>query len=606
MRYSTSRHIGKLVPAVLFTTGSWFAYGELGPVMNGPVMNWPAAVAVGVGVMSATAALSSGCALIAASLEFVGAHMPRGNKGTAKWACWWSLRKDILHAGWGPYWGTYARGIINRGKPIFAEHTAPAAIFGTTGAGKDVGHVIPNIMSIPHSKFIPDFKAATYRMVKDALEERGETVRIVDIGGVCEGVSTDSSNLSQILIDDFIRPSGLMDVEADALELADQLYPKPEGGSKEDPFWRESTHDVLKMSFIQPILVHGLKANLGHSYQLAGNRIRLLQEMQWVCGQLEDKNGDPLPAMPIEASPWIEIHDSGESERFIAQYRSDAEELVDLLKSNGQGNMALSLLRGTKNALKVFSPSSRAYKSFSHSTFHFDEMKQENKKVNAIFVLDSSRPNQQSKILGAYEWAALTTWKRHKNKHVPVHLIANEATNAKVEQLPSLLTWAREYNIILSIYIQSPDAFRSTYGDKAFGTLMSETEIKLFLPGQRAPEMLELIEKLLGEQSIISKSYNGNRDEFGIHGFGYQEDAKPLMSKREIAETKKGILFLKKNPPVLVNLPPYAAISPWRKQVGINPFYGKPFLQKIRLRLGKRKGNIFYRLSQLFRKGSQS
>lgn len=605
MKYSTSRHIGQLVPVALLGTGSYLAYAELGPAMDGvTVVSWPAAIAAGMGVISAAAGLSSSCALIAAMLETAETFIPRG-KGTAKWARWKDLKKDILHAGWGPYWGTYAHGFINRGKPIFAEHTAPAAIFGNTGSGKDIRHVIPNIMTIPHSKFIPDFKFATCHMVKDALEERGETVHVVDVGGKGKGKFTDAYNLLETLIDGFATPGGLMDVDADALELAEQLYPKPDGGSSEDPFWRESTHDVLKMSFIQPILFHGLKGNLGHSNQLVGNRLAFLQEMQWVCGQLKDKDGNLQPAMPIEDGPWVELHDPDEVERFIEKYRSDAAELVDLF-SGDQGNMDKALLRGTKNALKPFSPASRAYKAISHSTFRFSDMRKGDKAVNVIVALDSSRLKQQSKINAALQWAAKKEWERHENQHVPVHLIGNEITNSKLDELPSFLTWAREYNIIISLYIQSPDAFRLAYGDKAFGTLLSEAEIKLFLPGQRSLEIQELIETLLGEESYTSKSYNGNYDEFGLQGFGYQEDVKPLMSKREISETDKGILFFKNHAPTAVNLPVYAAIDPIRDQIADNPFYGKPFLQKVKLRLGDRKGSIFYRLSQLFKKGGRS
>ena len=50
-------------------------------------------------------------------------------------------------------------------------------------------------------------------------------------------------------------------------------------------------------------------------------------------------------------------------------------------------------------------------------------------------------------------------------------------------------------------------------------------------------------------------------------------------------ESDLGLLFVRRKPPVQVDPVSYAEIDPWRKQVGINPFHGKPFLKKIKIRL---------------------
>ena len=108
--------------------------------------------------------------------------------------------------------------------------------------------------------------------------------------------------------------------------------------------------------------------------------------------------------------------------------------------------------------------------------------------------------------------------------------------------------------------------------------------------------MLQLIARLLSERAIITETHNGNRDEFGVQGFGLQEDAKPLMTEDEIRRTDKTILFIGANRPILTSLPPIASIAPWRMQIGINPFFGKPFLKRVSLRIGNRDGQIIARL----------
>jgi hypothetical protein len=69
------------------------------------------------------------------------------------------------------------------------------------------------------------------------------------------------------------------------------------------------------------------------------------------------------------------------------------------------------------------------------------------------------------------------------------------------------------------------------------------------------------------------------------------------MTADEIRRTDKAILFIRGNRPVLTDLPPIAAIHPWRKQIGNNPFYGKPFLLPIKLRIGSRKPPLLVRIA---------
>jgi type IV secretion system protein VirD4 len=219
-------------------------------------------------------------------------------------------------------------------------------------------------------------------------------------------------------------------------------------------------------------------------------------------------------------------------------------------------------------------------------------------------VADASRIKAQKPVLSLIQWCMFQELKRHQNKHRPVYLIADEATNFKIHDLGSLLTWGRGYGLRLHLVIQSFSAFRQVYGSDTLKTLLSETEIKQFLAGQREPETLKMIEEILGEQSIISKNHSGKNDSggFGMDGFSYQENGKPLMTADEVRRTDKSILIIRKNKPMLTDLPPIAAIAPWRTQIDINPFHGKPFLKPIKLRLKRHKKSIVSKVHSIFRK----
>ena len=98
-----------------------------------------------------------------------------------------------------------------------------------------------------------------------------------------------------------------------------------------------------------------------------------------------------------------------------------------------------------------------------------------------------------------------------KTKKQPVYAILDEATNYKIFGLEDLLTWGRSYGLRNILIFQSLTAFEKTYSQSALETLLSESEIKQFLPGQRSPKVLDLISKLLGKESLMNASLSMNK-----------------------------------------------------------------------------------------------
>lgn len=292
--------------------------------------------------------------------------------------------------------------------------------------------------------------------------------------------------------------------------------------------------------------------------------------------------------MPIEDSPWITQHDPEDVENYTSFYRGLATKVADLLAQE-DSRAAESFLTGAQQALVRYNITTRAHKTTKRSSFRFSDLKEGDAPTTVFLIADPSRTEAQKDVLGLTQWSMLQELKRHPNKKRPVYVIANEATNFQIQGMSSLLTWGREFGIRLHIIIQSLSAFRRVYGPDTLNTLMSETEIKQFLSGQREPETLEMIEKMLANQSVIARGRRGGkRDDGGrIEGKDYREDARPLMTADEIRRTDKTILIIRKNKPMLVDLPPIAAIAPFRRMIDINPFHGKPFLRPIKLRLNR-------------------
>jgi type IV secretion system protein VirD4 len=89
---------------------------------------------------------------------------------------------------------------------------------------------------------------------------------------------------------------------------------------------------------------------------------------------------------------------------------------------------------------------------------------------------------------------------------------------------------------------------------------------------------------MLGDQTVMATGTSRAIDQFGLNE-NLSEAARPLATPDEIRRMQQGILFVRQCRPILFEPVSYAEIEPWRSQVGINPFHGKPFRKKIKLRL---------------------
>lgn len=307
--------------------------------------------------------------------------------------------------------------------------------------------------------------------------------------------------------------------------------------------------------------------------------------------------------MPIQESPWVDRHDAEDVANYTAYFRNIATGVADLLEVS-DSRTADSFLTGAQQALARFNITTRAHKTTRRSTFRFAEQKEGKRPTTVFIMLDPNKVNAQAPVLGLIQFCMLHELKRHPNKHRPVYLLADEATNIPWSGLGSLLTWSRAYGLRMIFYFQNFPAFREAHGENTLQTLLSECEIRLFLNGQRNPETLSLVEKMLAEYSLVTQGNRGSQASgpFGLDGYDYREDGRPLLTADEIRRTEKSILFIRGNRPLLVDTPSIAAIAPWRTQVGISPFYGKRYLRPVELSIKGRDGWLVTRLMRaLFR-----
>ena len=593
MAYRGYKKRGKTGTNIIGCVGCWYLWQEFGAIEYGTSINFISAIAAFVFFAAGSALLAEGLWYVGDYLDHIKVKIPIGNKGSASWVK--SLRelgKDVTLTRWAPYWGKF------KGRAVMADYASNALTIGPPGTGKGVGVIQPTTLSIHEDKIVIDFKGENTCVLADALRKRGETVRVLNLGDQLSEIigPSDEYNPLCLIADNFQRPGGLLDISDDVEEMSLQLYAEPNSGGGDDKYFRDGSRNKIGFAANTCVLIDGPQATLGDMAKLLSDRESLLKHALWACGKLPQKSEhdteeETYSIMPIEDSPWAELHTPEDVTAFCTYYRSMADGIASLLKQS-ESKTADSFLTGAQQALSRYNVATRAHKHTQRSSFRFSELKEGDNATTVFIIADPSRINAQKGPLALIQWCAFQELKRHPNKHRSVYVLADEAANFVIHDLQSLLTWGRAFGIRLHIVLQSFSAFRSAYSKETLETLLGQTEIKQFLPGQSEPEALDIIEKMLAEQSIISKSNSGNTDApgSGLSGFGYNEEAKPLMSRDEIRRTDKTILIIRRNNPMLVDLPPIAAIWPFRNQIGINPYHGKKFLRRVVLRLRRRSG----------------
>lgn len=515
---------------------------------------------------------------LAGLIDWLGARQVTGKHGTAHWATWKHLKAECKHTRTSLFWGRLAKSK----KVIFSDFVSNAMCVAPAGSGKGIFIVITSIFAIRASKVIADFKGELVCVTKKALEKRGEIVRVLNPGNLWSDIigQSDQYNPLDIITDDLYRPGGLRDVPDDLREMTSQIYPEPEGGGSENTYWREGSRRAIADAILIEVMLEGYDATLSSVALLIEDRQSFEYHLRWIVGI--DLEGKPLPEgpMPIAACEWAKHHDKTDLDEFIQLVKARANNLL-ILMTKAESRTYDSFASGAQQALAPFA-FGRLAPAMRRSTFSMNDLKDT---ITSLFIVsDASRQEAYKPYIGLIQWCAMTAMKRHPKKDVPVYYILDEATNYIVHGLTSLLTWGRSYGLRLLIIFQDLSAFQKTYGDKALETLLSETEIKCFLPGQRSPKTLELIKKLLGEQSIIGGS-TGQPSLEQRSTETVQESARPLYTEDEIRRSQHGLLFIRQQPTALIEPIAYAEISPWRKQADINPFHGKPFLKPVKCKL---------------------
>ena len=393
-------------------------------------------------------------------------------------------------------------------------------VVGGSGSGKTRFFCKPNIYSANCSYLITDPKGELLRAAGALLAAQGYEVRVF--------------NLIDPSQSDGYNPFSYIHSEKDVLTLIDNLIKNttPRNASSNDPFWEKA--EIALDSALMLYLVSEAPP--------------------------EEQNFEML----IYMMNFAEVREEDD------QYRSPLDMLFRALEEEQPNHVAVKQFKAFKQAAGKTAKSILVSAAVRLATFNipqyarmtmvdemdFGSLGEKKKAIFCVIPVDDSSMNYLVGMLYTQCFQAL--YRRADEKHngrlpVPVRVIQDEWANvAQPESYPKILATCRSYNIGLNIIVQNIQQIKALY-EKEWESIIGNCDTLLFLGGGNEPTSLEFIVKLLGKETIATRTRGQTKGRSGSSSTNFQQTGRDLMTIDEVRklDTHKVILFIRGEDPVL-------------------------------------------------------
>ena len=392
-------------------------------------------------------------------------------------------------------------------------------VVGGSGSGKTRFFCKPGIMSVNCSYLIVDPKGEMLRSTGYLLKEEGYDIKVFDL---IHPRQSDGYNPFTYIRDD-----------PDVLKLMDNLVKNttPPKGASNDPFWEKA-----EIALDSALMLY------------------LLYE-----APVEEQNFEMLMFM-LECARVMEEDE---------QYQSPLDLLFQTLEERDPSHIAVREYKVYKQAAGKTAKSILVTASVRLAAFIFpqyaammqtDEMDFASlgERKRAIFcvipVNDGSMNYLVSMLLTqCFQQLYLRADERYNGRlPVPVRVIQDEWANvAQPDSYPKVLATCRSYNIGINIIVQNIQSIKALYKDEWEG-IIGNCDTLLFLGGGNEPTSLEFVSKLLGKETVHTRTRGQTKGRSGSSSVNYQQTGRDLMTPDEIRmlPTNDALLFIRGEKPV--------------------------------------------------------
>jgi len=392
-------------------------------------------------------------------------------------------------------------------------------VVGGSGSGKTRFFCKPGIMSVNCSYLIVDPKGEMLRSTGYLLKDEGYDIKVFDL---IHPRQSDGYNPFTYIRDD-----------PDVLKLMDNLVKNttPPKGASNDPFWEKA--EIALDSALMLYLLYEAPA--------------------------EEQNFEMLMFM-LECARVMEEDE---------QYQSPLDLLFQTLEERDPSHIAVREYKVYKQAAGKTAKSILVTASVRLAAFIFpqyaammqtDEMDfaSMGERKRAIFcvipVNDGSMNYLVSMLLTqCFQQLYLRADERYNGRlPVPVRVIQDEWANvAQPDSYPKVLATCRSYNIGINIIVQNIQSIKALYKDEWEG-IIGNCDTLLFLGGGNEPTSLEFVSKLLGKETVHTRTRGRTKGRSGSSSVNFQQTGRDLMTPDEIRmlPTNDALLFIRGEKPV--------------------------------------------------------
>ena len=394
-----------------------------------------------------------------------------------------------------------------------------ACVIGSSGSGKTRFWLTPQLLQAHSSYVVVDPKGGTLDQCGRFLQREKYRVRVFN--------SIDFSKSMHY------NPLAYIKTESDVLKFVTALIANTKGDGKEgDEFWTKA-ETLLYCALVSYIVFEGPE---------------------------EERNMNTL----VEMINSMEVREDDETFKNAVDYMFDGLEhrspqhfAVRQYKKYklASGKTAKSILVSAAVRLATFNIPQYARMTMVDE-MDFGSLGEKKKAIFCVIPVDDSSMNYLVGMLYTQCFQAL--YRRADEKHngrlsVPVRVIQDEWANvAQPESYPKILATCRSYNIGLNIIVQNIQQIKALY-EKEWESIIGNCDTLLFLGGGNEPTSLEFIVKLLGKETIATRTRGQTKGHSGSSSTNFQQTGRDLMTIDEVRklDTHKAILFIRGEDPVL-------------------------------------------------------
>lgn len=393
-------------------------------------------------------------------------------------------------------------------------------VIGGSGSGKTRYFCKPGLYSANCSYLVTDPKGELLKAAGGLLLSLGYEVRVFNL------IDPEQSNCYNPFV--YVRE------EKDVLSLIDNLIKNttPRNASSNDPFWEKA--EVALDSALMLYLIH-------EAPQDEQNFETMLYMMNFADVREEDEQyRSPLDML------FRALEEEQPAHVAVKQYK---------VFKQAAGKTAKSILVTAAVRLAAFNiPQYTAMTSMDE--MDFGSLGERKRAIFCVIPVNDSSMNYLVGML--YTQCFQELYRRADLKYngrlpVPVRVIQDEWANvAQPESYPKILATCRSYNIGLNIIVQNVQQIKALY-EKEHESIIGNCDTLLFLGGGNEPASLEFIVKLLGRETLATRTRGLTKGRNGSSTTNYQQTGRDLMTIDEVRklDTNKAILFIRGEDPVI-------------------------------------------------------